>query len=247
MSANQLYRLRNPATGRELVMEAEAGEIYRDRETGDSLEIVGKLLPLAPSPSRLPPGGGEPALLPVVRAARPEGPERLPDVRQAHGTVAGFGEAKLRREPRSSGSGAPARGRTRAARMRAVAAACVVLISSATLGACGSSSVSDAMPKSTPEITTPTDTSAEKAAGQATSTSTTSTKAAGTTGEGSSSSEEPSKGEGSSEASKESSSEAAAAGGASAEKAKSPSSESSSKGGSEAAGGSSPTGGASAP
>jgi hypothetical protein len=54
VSTKQLYRLRNPATGRELVMEALAGEIYLDRETGEALEIVGKVLPLAPSASRLP-------------------------------------------------------------------------------------------------------------------------------------------------------------------------------------------------
>lgn len=50
----QRYRLRNPATGRELVLDALPGEIYRDRETGEQLEVVGKLLPLAPSESHLP-------------------------------------------------------------------------------------------------------------------------------------------------------------------------------------------------
>ena len=54
MSARQRYRLRNPATGREILLEAEPGEIYRDRESGDTLEVVGKVLPLAPSHSRLP-------------------------------------------------------------------------------------------------------------------------------------------------------------------------------------------------
>jgi hypothetical protein len=50
----QLYRLRNPATGRELLMEAEPDETYLDRESGQQLEVVGKALPLAPSRSRLP-------------------------------------------------------------------------------------------------------------------------------------------------------------------------------------------------
>ncbi len=54
MSTGQRYRLRNPASGREIVMEAEPGEIYLDRDTGEPLEVVGKVLPLAPSPSRLP-------------------------------------------------------------------------------------------------------------------------------------------------------------------------------------------------
>ena len=54
MSLNQQYRMRNPRSGREVIVEAEPGKIYRDRESGDELEVVGKLVPLAPSPSRLP-------------------------------------------------------------------------------------------------------------------------------------------------------------------------------------------------
>jgi hypothetical protein len=54
MSTEQRYRLRNPASGREVVIEAQPGEIYTDRETGEEMEIVGKLLPLAPSESKLP-------------------------------------------------------------------------------------------------------------------------------------------------------------------------------------------------
>jgi hypothetical protein len=54
VSANQRYRLRNPASGREIVLEAEPGEIYVDRDSGEQLEAVGKVLPLAPSTSRLP-------------------------------------------------------------------------------------------------------------------------------------------------------------------------------------------------
>jgi hypothetical protein len=52
--AGQLYRMRAPSTGREVLVEAEPGAVYRDRETGEQLEVVGRLLPLAPSPSRLP-------------------------------------------------------------------------------------------------------------------------------------------------------------------------------------------------
>ncbi len=54
MSTRQRYRLRNPASGREILIEAQPEEIYRDRDTGEELEIVGKLLPLAPSSSKLP-------------------------------------------------------------------------------------------------------------------------------------------------------------------------------------------------
>ena len=46
--------MRNPATGREFVMDADPGEIYLDRDTGDRLEVVGKVLPLPPSESHLP-------------------------------------------------------------------------------------------------------------------------------------------------------------------------------------------------
>jgi hypothetical protein len=54
VSVNQRYRLRNPASGREIVLEAEPGEIYLDRDSGEQLEAVGRVLPLAPSTSRLP-------------------------------------------------------------------------------------------------------------------------------------------------------------------------------------------------
>jgi hypothetical protein len=54
VSLRQKYRLRTPSTGRELIVEAEPGRDYVDRETGERLEVVGKLLPLAPDPSELP-------------------------------------------------------------------------------------------------------------------------------------------------------------------------------------------------
>jgi hypothetical protein len=54
VSGNQRYRLRDTASGRELLLEAEPDEIYVDRESGAQLEVLGKVLPLAPSQSRLP-------------------------------------------------------------------------------------------------------------------------------------------------------------------------------------------------
>ena len=54
MTALQRYRFRAPSSGREIVREAEPGRIYVDRETGEPLEVVGKVVPLAPSQSRLP-------------------------------------------------------------------------------------------------------------------------------------------------------------------------------------------------
>ena len=50
----QRWRLRSTATGREIVLAAEPGVRYIDRYSGETMEITGKLLPLAPSPSRLP-------------------------------------------------------------------------------------------------------------------------------------------------------------------------------------------------
>jgi hypothetical protein len=54
MSGSQRYRLRAPSTGRELIIEADPDRDYVDRETGEPLEVVGKVLPLAPSTSKLP-------------------------------------------------------------------------------------------------------------------------------------------------------------------------------------------------
>jgi hypothetical protein len=49
VSTSQRYRLRNAASGREIMIEAEPGEIYLDRDTGEQLDVTGKVLPLAPS------------------------------------------------------------------------------------------------------------------------------------------------------------------------------------------------------
>ena len=44
MHAVQRYRLRSPATGHEIIREAEPGRVYVDRDTGEELEVVGKVL-----------------------------------------------------------------------------------------------------------------------------------------------------------------------------------------------------------
>lgn len=54
MSAAQRYRMRGSESGREMIREAEPGRVYVDRETGETLVVVGKVLPLAPSLSKLP-------------------------------------------------------------------------------------------------------------------------------------------------------------------------------------------------
>jgi hypothetical protein len=45
--------MRAPSTGREVIVEATPDRVYVDRETGEPLEVVGKLLPLPPSTSHL--------------------------------------------------------------------------------------------------------------------------------------------------------------------------------------------------
>jgi hypothetical protein len=54
MSPRQLYRLRTPSTGREVLLAAEEGRTYLDQDTGESMEIVGQVLPSPPSASSLP-------------------------------------------------------------------------------------------------------------------------------------------------------------------------------------------------
>ena len=53
MSDRQLYRLRS-SSDREVIREVEPGRTYVDRDSGEEFEVVGRVLPLAPSPSRLP-------------------------------------------------------------------------------------------------------------------------------------------------------------------------------------------------
>jgi hypothetical protein len=54
MRLHQRYRMRTPSTGREVIIQAEPDEIYLDRETGEELEVLAELLPLAPTSSELP-------------------------------------------------------------------------------------------------------------------------------------------------------------------------------------------------
>ncbi|HEU4599917.1 MAG TPA: hypothetical protein VFS26_09225 [Solirubrobacterales bacterium] len=54
MNEKQLYRMRAAASGREAIAPAERGSVYVDRETGEEMDPVGMLLPLAPSVSSLP-------------------------------------------------------------------------------------------------------------------------------------------------------------------------------------------------
>ena len=53
LSERQRYRLRSPSD-REIIREVEPGTVYVDRESGEEFEVVGRVLPLAPSASDLP-------------------------------------------------------------------------------------------------------------------------------------------------------------------------------------------------
>ena len=53
MAGRQKFRLR-ARSDRELIREVEPGKVYVDRDSGEEFQVVGKLLPLAPSPSELP-------------------------------------------------------------------------------------------------------------------------------------------------------------------------------------------------
>lgn len=54
MRAFQKYRMRTPSTGREVIVEVDPGKVYVDQQTGEELEPVAQLLPLAPTASELP-------------------------------------------------------------------------------------------------------------------------------------------------------------------------------------------------
>src|ERR1700733_2792595 len=53
MRIRQKYRMRTPSTGREVIVEAVPDEKYVDRDSGEELEVIAQLLPLAPTPSEL--------------------------------------------------------------------------------------------------------------------------------------------------------------------------------------------------
>jgi hypothetical protein len=54
MNEKQLYRMRAAASGREALTQSGPGSVYVDRETGEEMEPVAMVLPLAPSASSLP-------------------------------------------------------------------------------------------------------------------------------------------------------------------------------------------------
>ena len=54
MSEGQRFRLRDPSSGDEVILEAKPDTVYLDERTGEPMEVVGEVLPLAPSNSKLP-------------------------------------------------------------------------------------------------------------------------------------------------------------------------------------------------
>ena len=53
MPGDQKYRMRAPASGREAIVAAEPDGVYVDRETGEELRPVTRVLPLEPSATGL--------------------------------------------------------------------------------------------------------------------------------------------------------------------------------------------------
>ena len=101
MSERQLYRLRAPSTGRELLLAAEPGRVYTDQDTGEDAR-GGREGAAAPAVEVKPAMGRRDAsLLQLVRSARPEGSERLPHVRPPDGRAAPLrGGRRMRLAPR---------------------------------------------------------------------------------------------------------------------------------------------------
>ncbi len=109
----------------------------------------------------------------------------MPHLRAAHGAdgtgrllvsvSAGEGSENL------SERSAPTTATRRSSGARVAVAACLGVLAAVGLQACGGGSVSEAVPKSTPHIVPPNNTSAEKAALSTTATSTTATTTTGTT------------------------------------------------------------------
>lgn len=54
MRSLQKYRMRTPSTGREVIVLADPDSVYVDQETGERMQPVAQLLPLAPTASELP-------------------------------------------------------------------------------------------------------------------------------------------------------------------------------------------------
>ncbi|MDE3131973.1 MAG: hypothetical protein KGL16_12555, partial [Acidobacteriota bacterium] len=54
MRSLQKYRMRTPSTGREVIVLADPQAVYVDQQTGERLQPVAQLLPLAPTASELP-------------------------------------------------------------------------------------------------------------------------------------------------------------------------------------------------
>jgi hypothetical protein len=53
VNREQIWRLRAPASGREALAKAEPEHRYIDRGTGEEMEPISRVLPLAPSDSAL--------------------------------------------------------------------------------------------------------------------------------------------------------------------------------------------------
>src|SRR4051794_7580545 len=117
---------------------------------------------------------GEPALLQLVRPAGAEGPQRLPDVRSAHGAPC----ARRRLADPSPHAATLLRTMPRSRQLAGLAVAGLLGLG---IGACGSTKVSDDVPQTVPDITVSQDAFASSADTSTTDTTSTSTTATTTT------------------------------------------------------------------
>ena len=99
MSEGQLYRLRAPSSGRELLLAAEPGKVYTDHDTGETARGRREGPPAAPVEVQSAMGRRHVALLQLVRPARTEGPQRLPHVRPPDGRAAPLRGGRMRFAP----------------------------------------------------------------------------------------------------------------------------------------------------
>ena len=119
MSERQLYRLRAPSTGREMLLPAEPEKVYTRPRDGRAARGRREGAPAAPVEVQPAMGGRDPAVLQLVRPARSEGPQRLPHVRPPHGRAAPLRGGRMRlRAVAARRTHVPARPRPRRLRRR---------------------------------------------------------------------------------------------------------------------------------
>ena len=184
--------MRTPSTGREIIIEAEPDQIYLDRETGEELEVVAPVLPLAPTPSELPWTVDNLRFCNWCDQLGPEGSQRLP------GTAAGAWslsppEGLVTSAASKRGTGSEAVSRPGARRSRSAVAIALAIVAGFGLAACGGGGTGTADTSGAPQFSVP-NTPPAVAANTATTSSSSSSSSTSGTGTSASGSTSPSSG-----------------------------------------------------